>query len=444
MEASDSQDAAPRRLLRRLSSMLGLEPGEYAAVAWSFAYFFCILSGYYMLRSVREAMAIVSGVQNIPWLFTGTFTLMLLATPVFGWVTSRFPRRVFLPWIYYFFIINILIFFAAFSYAQENDLSQVWISRAFFVWLSVYNLFVVSVFWSFMADIYSREQSRRLFGVISAGGSMGALAGPLVTGVLVTRIGFQNLLPLTAILLLVAVYCVYRLRHWVIAREKSGIAPVKSPTEHEAMGGSVWAGMRFVLTTPYFGAIAAALACANFLGGAIYIYMAQLVSESFAGTDRQTQIFAIMDAAINGLSLIGQLLLVKHAVRKLGIGGTLALLPIVSLAGFALLAINPTFVVIAVLQVLRRSLGFGFSKPTNDMLFAVVSKEAKYKAKNFIDTAVYRAWDVMTSWTVRALGGIGLSGVALVCLPVAAVWTWLVLWIGREYLRRDAEATDHA
>ena len=444
MEASEKPDGGRRGVPQFIARTLGLEPGEYAAVAWSFAYFFCILSGYYMLRSVRDAMAIVSGVQNIPWLFTGTFTLMLLATPAFGWVTSRFPRRTFLPWIYYFFVINILVFFALFSYAQTNEISQVWISRAFFVWLSVFNLFVVSVFWSFMADIYTKEQSRRLFGIISAGGSTGALVGPLMTSLLVTRIGFQNLLPLTALLLLFAVFCVYQLRHWVIEREKRGIAPPLPPSEHEAMGGSVWAGVRFVVTTPYFAAIAAALACANFLGGAVYIYMAQLVSTSFEGTDRQTQVFAIMDAAINALSLIGQLFLVKQAVRKLGIGGTLALLPIVSLIGFALLAINPVFAVIAVLQVLRRSLGFGFSKPTSDMLYAVVSKEAKYKAKNFIDTAVYRAWDVVTSWTVRALGGIGLSGVAMICIPVAALWAWLALWIGREYKRRDAQANASA
>ena len=164
METGHTQKHVPRGAVGALARLLGIEAGEFAAVAWSFVYFFCILSGYFMLRSVRESMAIVSGVQNIPWLFTGTFVLMILATPVFGWVTSRFPRRVFLPWIYYFFIVNILLFFTAFTYAQQNELSLVWISRAFFVWLSVFNLFVVSVFWSFMADIYSKAQARRLFG----------------------------------------------------------------------------------------------------------------------------------------------------------------------------------------------------------------------------------------------------------------------------------------
>jgi AAA family ATP:ADP antiporter len=423
--------------------VLGIERDELAAVAWSFVYFFCILSAYYMLRSVREAMAIVSGVRNIPWLFTGTFVLMLLATPVFGWITSRFPRRTFLPWIYYFFIANILIFYAVFVYAQNHSLSQVWISRAFFVWLSVFNLFVVSVFWSFMADIYSGQQSRRLFGIISAGGSTGALLGPLVTSVLVVPIGFQNLLPLSALLLALGVYCVYRLRGWVRTAHTPG-EDRSSPESPRALGGSIWAGIRFVLTERYYAAIAFALVCANFLGVATYMYMAEMVSVTFEGTDRQTQVFAIMDSMINALSFIGQLLIVKHAVRKFGIGWTLSLLPLISVVGFALLAVNPSFIIIAGLQVLRRSLTFGLSKPTNDMLYSVVAPEAKYKAKNFIETAVYRGGDLVSTWTIRFIGGIGLSGVALVCVPIALAWTALALWIGKEYRRRDTTMAEES
>ena len=429
------EQPGPLRLIMRV---LSIRPDELAAVAWSFLYFFCILSAYYMLRSVREAMAIVGGVQNIPWLFTGTFFSMLVATSVFGWIASRYPRRTFLPWIYYFFVANILIFFGAFSYTQSTDASQVWISRTFFVWLSVFNLFVVSVFWSFMADIYSKEQSRRLFGVITAGGSAGALIGPIVTSVLVVQVGFRNLLPLSALLLTLAVVCIYRLRRWVKQQHADQPpAEVDDVESKKAMGGSAWDGMKFVLTQPYFAAIATALACANFLGGATYIYMAQLVSETFDGTDRQTQVFAIMDALINTIAFVSQLLVLRLSVKRIGIGWTLSLLPIISVVGFAVLALQPVFIVIACVHVLRRGLGFGFTKPTTDMLYAVVTPEAKYKAKNFIDTAVYRGWDVLTSWTIRAMGGIGLSGVALVCVPIALIWSSLVLWIGRDYKRRD-------
>jgi AAA family ATP:ADP antiporter len=199
-----------------------------------------------------------------------------------------------------------------------------------------------------------------------------------------------------------------------------------------------------VLTERYYAAIAFALVCANFLGVATYMYMAEMVSVTFEGTDRQTQVFAIMDSMINALSFIGQLLIVKHAVRKFGIGWTLSLLPLISVVGFALLAVNPSFIIIAGLQVLRRSLTFGLSKPTNDMLYSVVAPEAKYKAKNFIETAVYRGGDLVSTWTIRFIGGIGLSGVALVCVPIALAWTALALWIGKEYRRRDTTMAEES
>ncbi len=432
-----TEGTAGRSPVTILTQTLGIRREELAAVAWSFTYFFCLLAAYYMLRSVRETMAIVSGVRNIPWLFTGTFTIMLLATPVFGWIASRFPRKTFLPWVYYFFIANILIFFAVFGYAQANDLSQVWIARAFFVWISVFNLFVVSVFWSFMADIYTKEQCRRLFGVISAGGSTGAVLGPLFTSIVAVQIGFKNLLPLSALLLLFAVYCVYRLRRWASVHETG--EQKEAVDSNKALGGSPLAGIRFVFTSPFFGAIASALLLANFLGGAIYYYMAELVSQTFADTDRQTQIFARLDAMTSFLSFVGQLLVVRLSVKKLGVGWTLSILPIVSVIGFTLVAISPVFVVLAGLQVIRRSIGFGLTKPTNDMLYAVVSPEERYKAKNFIDTTVYRGADVVTGFSVRFLGSLGgLSGLALLCVPLAILWSSLAFWIGRQYRERDA------
>jgi AAA family ATP:ADP antiporter len=354
---------------------------------------------------------------------------------MFGWIASRYPRKQFLPWVYYFFIANILIFYAAFSYAQDQMLDQVWISRAFFVWLSVFNLFVVTVFWSFMADIYSKEQSRRLFGVISAGGSTGAILGPLITGQLVVHLGFRNLLPMSALLLLGGVFCIYRLRHWVRQHEQQNDS--NSVESGKAIGGRALEGVRLVFTKPYFGMIALALMLANFVGVFAYTYMAELVSVSFDNTDRQTQVFAWIDAAINVLSFVAQLILVKHSVKRLGVGATLAMLPVVSAIGFALLAIHPVFAVMAALQVIRRSLTFGFSKPTNDMLYSVVSAEEKYKVKNFIETAIYRSGDVIAAWTIRLMSGLGMTGIAIICVPVAVVWATMSFRIGREYQRLD-------
>ena len=431
MQQSANRNAA----IGGITRFIGLRPGEFVAVAWSFVYFFSLLSAYYMLRSVREAMAIMGGTQNIPWLFTGTFVAMILATPVFGWVASKYPRKQFLPWVYYFFILNILIFFSLFTVAQRNDLEMIWIARAFFVWLSVFNLFVVSVFWSFMADIYTKEQGRRLFGVISAGGSAGALLGPLLTSVLVVPLGFQNLLPLSAGLLMFSVYCVAQLRRW--AEQTPSEGHDASLDTSKPIGGGALAGVRLVLTSPYLGAIAIGAAFASFMGTATYIYMAQLVSENFTTTDEQTQVFALLDAVTNALALIGQLVVVKHVVQRFGIGVSLAVLPIVSVVGFAILAANPVFIVIALLQVARRSITFGLGKPTSDMLYSVVSPEEKYKAKNFTETALYRGGDLVGAWVVRMMAGLGLNGISLVCVPLAAIWTAIAFWLGKDYKRRD-------
>lgn len=415
-----------------LRRTLGIESDELVAVAWSFAYFFALLASYYTLRSVRETMAIVSGVQNIPWLYTGTFVAMVVATPVFGWLASRFPRRQFLPWVYYFFIANVIAFYVVFNTVPEGE-AMAWAGRAFFVWLSVFNLFVVAVFWSFMADIYSKEQSRRLFGVISAGGSAGAFLGPLVASELVVVVDFDNLLPISALLLGFCVYCIHRLRRWAATRETTTSFDSAKP-----LGGSVLAGIRFTFTSPYFAAIAASVILSNFLGVVLYTYYVTAVGEAIVETNRQTQLFARVDAIANMLSFIGQFLVVRLAVNKLGIGATLAILPAFSLLGFAILAVQPAFAVIVGMQLLRRALGYGISKPTSDMLYAAATLEEKYKAKSFIDTTVWRGADLIAAWSTRFLGGLfGLSGIAIFCLPVALAWTVLAGWLGRLYHRRD-------
>ena len=418
-----------------LDRVLGLERHEYYAVAWSFIYFFCVLSAYYMLRSVRETMAVEGGVQNVPWLFSSTFIVMLAVTPVFGWVASRYPRRQFLPWVYYFFAANILLFWGGFSYAMHNDMSFVWIGRAFFVWLSVFNLFVVSVFWSFMADIYSREQCRRLFGVISAGGSAGALLGPLATGLLVVPIGFENLLPVSAFLLLFGVYCITRLRNWVESEHRDEIADTVASTA--PLGGSLLSGITHVTRSRYLTAISVASVIASLLGTALYMFMADLVGDAFASTDERTRTFAFIDAITNIMAMLVQLLIVKRAVWRFGVGVTLSLMPIASFIGFILVAINPTFIIVAAFQAIRRAIGFGLSKPTNDMLYSVVTPEERYKSKNFIDTAVYRGGDLLGTWSVKALWALGFSGISIIMLPFTILWAAIALWLGSAYRRRD-------
>lgn len=429
---SNPHATLPDRFFGRI---LGLEKNEYVAVAWSFGYFFCVLASYYMLRPMREAMGVESGVNTIPLLFSSTFLVMLLASPVFGWVASRYPRRSFLPWVYAFFALNILLFFAVFTWADANSAPIVWIGRVFFVWLSVFNLFVVSVFWSFMADIYSKEQGRRLFGVISAGGSAGALVGPFATSQLAVPLGFQNLLPISAALLMLSIVCIRRLRAWVEREQSTEI--VETAATPRPLGGSAFAGISHVLASRYLLAIAVLSVIASLLGTALYMFMNDLVATTVTGVDERTRLFGYLDAGTSVLALLLQLLVVKHAVQKLGLGLTLTLLPIVSVVGFVILAVHPVLLVVAILQAVRRAIGFGFSKPGTDMLYSVVTPEEKYKAKNFIDTAVYRGGDLLGTWTVKLFWGLGISGIALALVPFALLWGLIALWLGREYRRRD-------
>jgi AAA family ATP:ADP antiporter len=412
--------------------LLGVQPHEYVAVAWSFAYFFCVLSSYYILRPVREAMAVGSGADTIPYLFLGTFTAMIIATPVFGWVTSRYPRRTFLPWVYLFFISNILVFWFVFSQLVDDGADHVWLGRAFFVWLSVFNLFVVSVFWSFMADIYTRDQGRRLFGFITAGGSIGALIGGAATSAYVMQIGFQNLFPIAAILLCIAILCIRQLREWV-AHEEESSDNVKAG---KPLGGNPFSGMTHVFRSKYFLGIAASSIIASLLGTALYMFAAQLVETSIPGANARTEFFSNINFWTNLFALFGQMFLVRHIVVHFGIGRSLAVLPIISIAGFALLAFDPVLGVVAFLTIARRALGFSFSKPTTDMLYSVVTAEEKYKTKNFIDTAVYRFGDIVGTWSVKLMMGLGIAGVSFVMLPFAVIWCVISLWLGRDYKRQ--------
>ncbi len=431
----------PANASNRLQSLLfgkliGVEKHEYAAVGWSFAYFFCVLSAYYIIRPIRETMGVGSGPNTLPWLFFATFVTMLIVTPMFGWVASRYARRQFLPWVYLFFIANIIIFWIVFSNAVNSESDHIWLGRVFFVWISIFNLFVVSVFWSFMAEIYTREQGRRLFGFITSGGSIGAVLGGVATSYLAVRIGFQNVLPIAAGMLLLAIFCIKQLRKQ--STQDSEETSIEAIAKDRPLGGNPFAGITHVFSSKFFSAIVLKSIIASLLGTALYMFTARLVEVSIPDTNEQTQFFSNINNWTNLLAFIGQMLVVKQVVQRFGVGVSMTLLPIASVAGFLLLAVEPTLAVVALVTVMRRALGFGFSKPTTDMLYSVVTPEEKYKTKNFIDTAVYRAGDVVGILGIRGLFalGMGIPGISVIMLPFAALWGSVSLWLGRDYRRR--------
>ena len=426
--------------------IFGVRREELVAVAWSFVYFFCVLSSYYMLRSVRETMAVEVGFRSIPWLFSGTFLTMLVIAPVFGLLASRIPRKTLLPWVYVFFVANILIFRVLFwmfpEGAQTTEGVEAFkrVGVGFFIWLSVFNLFVVSVFWSFMADIYTKSQSRRLFGFISAGGSAGAIIGPFFASRMVIPIGFENMLPISACILLVAVVCIGRLKDWVVSEHSRNVDDTVA-SDH-SLGGTWWNGILSVFRERYLVWMACGSVIASLMGTALYLFTAELVTEAIPTTDARVQFFATIDWITNSVAFLFQLLVVRHSVERLGLGITLMIMPVVSIIGFILLASHPLLLIVAILTIARRAIGFGLTKPTSDMLYSVVPDDQKYKSKNFIDTAVYRGGDLFGAWTVRGLQtvGLGIAGIALVMVPVGLIWVALAFSLGREYKRRDADS----
>src|SRR5882672_723805 len=314
-----------------LARATGARPEEIRAVCWSFAYFFCLLAGYYILRPLRDEMGIAGGVKNLQWLFTATFLVMLAAVPIYGALVARIPRRRFIPLVYHFFVLNLAIFWLLLAFDVERQT----VARVFFVWISVFVLFAVSVFWSFMADVYNSEQGKRLYGFIAAGGSAGALAGPAITIGLVKAIGAVNLLIVAALLLEAAVFCARKLE---VEKEVSS-------ERQAAVGGGAIDGILMVLRSPYVGGITLWVALMSVAATFLYFEQAAIVAAASDDPAVRTRIFATVDLAVGLLTIAVQFLATGKLIARFGVGRALALLPLVFAAGFAVLAAAPVLTV---------------------------------------------------------------------------------------------------
>lgn len=406
--------------------MVNINPGEYGAVIWSFVYFFSLLSSYYIMRPIRDEMGVIAGVDKLQWLFTATFIVMLLAVPLFGYVTSRLQRKLFLPYIYYFFIVNILLFYLLF----ESGFSQILTARIFFVWLSVFNLFVVSVFWSFMTDLYKNEQARRLFAVIATGGTIGAITGPLLTTLLVQSIGNASMLLISAGLLGLSIISIYRLIAWQRTQHE-----INEPhrLDDKPLGGAILDGIRLALSSPYLLGICLLMLLFTLLSTFLYFQQAQIVKDAFSDSETRTSVFAAIDLSVNLLTLLLQTFVTSRLVKGVGLGITLALIPLLLAFGFLLLGFYPTLPVLIAVQVMRRAGNYAIMRPAREMLYVVLSREEKYKAKNFIDTVVYRGGDAVSSWLYAGLKSVGftLSSIAWIAVPISLFWAWIAYRLGR-------------
>jgi ATP:ADP antiporter, AAA family len=404
-----------------LQRLLRVERHEWPALAWAFGYFFLLLAAYYVLRPVRDASAAQLGSAEVQKLFVWTFAAMLALVPLYGWLCARLPRARFLPATYLFFLLNLLGFY---FFPQ---------AKIFFVWLSVFNLFAVSVFWSLMADLFDKAQAARLFGAISAGGSCGAIAGPALTVGAAKSLGTDNLLLLSALLLTLALVAMLRLVAWGRRHPRAGEPAAEAP-----LGGSIIAGARAALSSPYLLGICGYLFCYTVLSTALYFLQLEIVPKEIPDRAEQVRFFATVDLVVNGLALVLQLGVTARLGAAIGVGWMLALMPLFSLVGFAALGLAPTLAVLLVVGVTRRAGEFAISKPVREALYTVVPREDRYKAKSFIDTVVYRGGDAASGSLFAALrgAGIGLSALAWSALPVAAGWLAVSFWLGRAQAKR--------
>lgn len=425
----DSASSAPR-LLDRLVS---IKAGEGWLVFWSFLYLFAVFSAYYVIRPIRDEAGVAGGVSNLSWLFSGTLIAMLAVNTPFAALVARLPRARFIAITYRFFIFNLLIFIALFRGASGD--ANVWIGRAFFIWAAVFNLFVVSVFWAFMADVFSTEQGKRLFGFIAAAATLGGIAGASVTAGTVQTLGVPTLLLGSALLLEVGVFASRRLGalNQAFAQARGGV----DATDGQPIGGSAWAGLTHVMRSPYLLGIAGYMLLYTILSTFLYFQQAEIVDRTFANRAARTAFFARVDLYVNLLTLLGQGFLTGKVMQRAGVALTLTFVPAITAVGFLCLGIAPTVAIVVGFTVLRRAGNFAFARPSREVLFTSLSREDKYKAKSFIDTVVYRFGDQVGAWSSSFItaASLGAGAVAWAAVPLSALWMANAWWVGRRHSR---------
>lgn len=427
-------------LNRLLGRWAKIETGEAPGVITAFFLFFCVFAGYFAVRPVRETVGTIIGAKGVSDLFVVTWIVSLAIVPIYGALCGRFRRQTFLPWIYGFVALSLagcgLIFMRG-----ENNLG---IGAFFYVLISVLNLFIVSVFWSFLLEMFDSGQAKRLFGFIAAGGTAGALVGPAITGLVVGRIGNSGVLMFGAGMFVLAIFCQrILLRIWFGGHQQTDGKPVQD----RPIGGNPFAGLWLVLKSPYLLGIAFFVVLLAAVNTFLYFEQLQLVKETFKDTAQRTRVFSAMDTTVQSLTILCQIFITGRLASRRGVGFLLTLVPIAMVIGLLALASFHTFAVLAVVIIARRVGEYAFVRPGREMLFSHVDTETKYKAKNLIDVPIYRGGDALVAKVTTAVNSAGYSA-ALLGAVFAAGWALMGWWLGRrrEHIqnpetRRDAPST---
>jgi AAA family ATP:ADP antiporter len=414
---------------RLFSKIVDVKPNEVRALWLGFTLFFVVLAGYYVIRPIRDNIG-ATQFENLWWMFTVVLVAMIVANALFSMIVARMSRRKFIPIAYRFFILNLIIFFVLMQFMPPGK--QPWVDGCFFVWVSVFNLFATAVFWGFMTDIFTNEQGKRLFGFIAVGGSLGGMLGPLITASLVHRVSTGVLLLICAGMLEIAAQSI-RFFPAEFRRYDSRSAGDAAAAE-KPIGGKFWDGVTHICKSPYLFGLFLFILLYTLMSTWTYFQQSELTKVGIVDKAARTAFFAKLDLSVNTLTLLLQIFLTGRLMKFLGVTVTLLIMPVLSLFGFAAMGLMPVLAVLAVFQVARRASTFAFMRPAREVLFTVLRREDKYKAKSFIDTFGYRCGDQFGAWSyggMQALG-FGLSTISYIAVPVVACWCALGVWLGRK------------
>ena len=421
-------DAAISPVARLLKAVANVEPQEVKAIVIAFIYFFFLMASYFILRPLRDTMGTVYGVSHLQELFTGTFIVSFFVAPIYAGFASRIRLATFLPWVYGFIALTMAGFYLLFRTSPDNR----WIAAAFYVWLSTFNLLTISVFWSMMADIFSSTQAKRLFGFIAAGGTVGTIAAPAFIAFFVNIVGTNTLLLISAAGFVVTAFLVR-----LLEKEKRKLAardPEAQKTSlDKKLGGSPLDGFVLLFKSPYLLMIALFLLLMTWISTVVYFQLADTISHEFASKAARTQAFAAIDLAVNSAAVFIQLFGTGRFIQRFGVTTGLMLNPVIMVIAFLAVAFSPVLLVLGGIQIVRRVAEYAVAKPSRDMLFTVVDQQAKYKAKNVIDTVVYRFGDVTSAWVSSAILPFGVAGLAIFGVVICVFWFPIAYLLGRRY-----------
>jgi AAA family ATP:ADP antiporter len=424
-----SSPARPSLLARVLKSVAAIEPYEVKAVVLSMLYFFFLFGSYSVIKPVRDAMGTIYGVDHYQQLFTMTLVASLLFAPLYSGLAARIRLSSFLPWVYGFVALSIGGFYALF--VAVNDQNR-WIIAAFFVWVSTFNVLIISVFWTFMADIFSRTQAKRLFGFVAAGGTIGSIVGPAIATLLAKRLGNDNLMLISA-----AGFVATALLVRMLAREKqrllaAGVEVQPTSLDHR-LAGNPFDGFVLLMRSRYLLLLALFLLLMTWISTIVYFQLGDLITHAFPNRDARTQAYGLIDLAVNSLAVLIQLFGSGRIIARFGVKAGLLLNPVIMVIAFLAIAFSPVLVILGTIQVVRRVAEYALAKPTREMLFTVVDQQSRYKAKNVIDTVVYRFGDFSNAWVSSLIQPHGVTGLAIFGLITSAVWFPIAWLLGRRY-----------